>query len=83
MKDPYQVLKQPKKWRRRISGAIECHTPSLASATATPFAAILWVTAGLLKPFAGDRNLAQHKRCRLDRLYQRVTDDLGALFSWQ
>jgi hypothetical protein len=39
------------------------------------------LTAGLLKPFAGDRNLAPDKRCRLDRLYQRVTDDLGALFS--
>jgi hypothetical protein len=39
------------------------------------------LTAGLLKPFAGDRNLAPDKRCRLDRLYQRVADDLSALFS--
>ena len=39
------------------------------------------LTAGLLKPFAADRNLAQHKRCQLDRLYQRVTDDLDALLS--
>ena len=36
---------------------------------------------GLLKPFAGDRNLAPNKRCQLDRLYQRLTDDLDALLS--
>jgi hypothetical protein len=39
------------------------------------------LTAGLLKPFAGDRNLAPDKRCQLDRLYQRLTDDLDALLS--
>src|SRR5882762_7765017 len=39
------------------------------------------LTAGLLQPFPGDRHLAQDKRCQLDRLYQRLTDDLGALFS--
>jgi hypothetical protein len=39
------------------------------------------LTAGLLKPFAGDRNLAPNKRCQLDRLYQRLTDDLDALLS--
>ena len=37
------------------------------------------LTAALLKPFAGDRNLAADKRCQLDRLYQRLTDDLDAL----
>lgn len=37
------------------------------------------LTAGLLKPFRGDRVLAQEKRCELDRLYQRVSDDLDAL----
>jgi hypothetical protein len=37
------------------------------------------LTAGLLQPFSGDRNLAQEKRCQLDRLYQRVTDDLDSL----
>lgn len=37
------------------------------------------LTAGLLQPFPGDRNLAQQKRCQLDRLYQRVTDDLDSL----
>jgi len=36
---------------------------------------------GLLKAFAGDRNLAPDKRCQLDRLYQRLTDDLDALLS--
>jgi hypothetical protein len=39
------------------------------------------LTAGLLKPFAGDRHLAPDKRCQLDRLYQRLTDDLDALLS--
>ena len=34
------------------------------------------LTAGFLKPFAGDRNLAPDKRCQLDRLYPRPTDDL-------
>jgi hypothetical protein len=37
------------------------------------------LTAGLLKPFAGDRKLADEKRCSLDRLYQRIVDDLDAL----
>jgi hypothetical protein len=38
------------------------------------------LTAGLLAPFRGDRGLAEEKRCALDRLYQRVSDDLDALF---
>jgi hypothetical protein len=37
------------------------------------------LTAGLLAPFRGDRILAEEKRCQLDRLYQRVSDDLDAL----
>ena len=35
--------------------------------------------AGLLAPFRGDGILAEEKRCQLDRLYQRITDDLDAL----
>lgn len=37
------------------------------------------LTAGLLAPFRGDRMLQEEKRCELDRLYQRVGDDLNAL----
>ena len=37
------------------------------------------LTAGLLAPFRGDRLLAEEKRCELDRLYQRISDDLDAL----
>lgn len=37
------------------------------------------LTAGLLKPFPGDRKLADEKRTQLDRLYQSVTDDLDEL----
>jgi hypothetical protein len=37
------------------------------------------LTAGLLQPFSGDTRLQQHKRCQLDRLYQRVVDDLDKL----
>jgi hypothetical protein len=37
------------------------------------------LTAGLLKPFPGDRTLAAEKRSALDRLYQRIVDDLDAL----
>ena len=37
------------------------------------------LTAGLLAPFRGDRFLAEEKRCELDRLYQRVCDDLDSL----
>ena len=37
------------------------------------------LTAGLLAPFRGDRDLPDEKRCALDRLYQRITDDLDAL----
>jgi len=39
------------------------------------------LAAGLLKPFPGDRNLSHDKLCQLDRLYQRVSDDLDALLS--
>ena len=37
------------------------------------------LTAGLLAPFRGDRLLKEEKRCELDRLYQRICDDLSAL----
>ena len=37
------------------------------------------LTAGLLAPFRGDRDLPDEKRCALDRLYQRICDDLDAL----
>lgn len=37
------------------------------------------LTAGLLKPFSCDRKLAEEKRCMLDRLYQRITNDLDQL----
>jgi hypothetical protein len=38
------------------------------------------LTAGLLAPFRNDRLLPEEKRCILDRLYQRICDDLDALF---
>ena len=38
------------------------------------------LTAGLLAPFRSDRLLAEEKRCALDRLYQRICDDLDQLF---
>jgi hypothetical protein len=37
------------------------------------------LTAGLMAAFRGDRILVEEKRCQLDRLYQRITDDLDAL----
>lgn len=37
------------------------------------------LTAGLLAPFRGDHLLPDDKRCALDRLYQRICDDLDAL----
>jgi hypothetical protein len=37
------------------------------------------LTAGLLQPFSGDEKLSRQKRTQLDRLYQRVTDDLSKL----
>ena len=39
------------------------------------------LTAGLIAPFRGDHILVEEKRCQLDRLYQRVTDDLDALLT--
>lgn len=39
------------------------------------------LTAGLLKPFPGDHKLADAKRCELDRLYQRIVDDLTDLLN--
>jgi len=32
-----------------------------------------------MSPFRGDRILAEEKRCQLDRLYQRVSDNLDAI----
>jgi hypothetical protein len=32
------------------------------------------------RSFRGDRALSEEKRCALDLLYQRVSDDLEALF---
>jgi len=37
------------------------------------------LTAGLLNPFRADARLQHNKRTQLDRLYQRVVDDLDAL----
>lgn len=37
------------------------------------------LTAGLLHPFRGDEMLPNTKRCQLDRLYQRVANDLDQL----
>jgi hypothetical protein len=37
------------------------------------------LTAGLLRPILGDRNLPQQRRSQLDRLYQRVVDDIDSL----
>jgi hypothetical protein len=37
------------------------------------------LTAGLLQPVKGDSKLQQQKRSQLDRLYQRVADDLDQL----
>jgi hypothetical protein len=37
------------------------------------------LTAGLLQPFPADTKLQQQKRFQIDRLYQRVTDDLNKL----
>ena len=37
------------------------------------------LTAGLLAPFRGDRALSDDRRCALDRLYQRICEDLDAL----
>jgi hypothetical protein len=37
------------------------------------------LTAGLLHPFRGDATLPDTKRCQLDRLYQRVVNDLDQL----
>jgi len=39
------------------------------------------LTAGLLRPVPGDRKLQQQRQSQLDRLYQRVVDDLDQLLS--
>jgi hypothetical protein len=39
------------------------------------------LTAGLMAPFRGDHILVEQKRCQLDRLYQRITDDLDELLT--
>jgi hypothetical protein len=37
------------------------------------------LTAALVSPVSGDTKLQQQKRSQLDRLYQRVSDDLDKL----
>src|ERR1700676_2865203 len=37
------------------------------------------LTAGLLQPFRADSKLQQRKRTQLDRLYQKVVEDLDEL----
>jgi hypothetical protein len=37
------------------------------------------LTAGLLQPLSGDSKLQQQKRTQLDRLYQKIVDDLNQL----
>lgn len=39
------------------------------------------LTAGLLQALPHDTKLQQHRRTQLDRLYQRVADDLNRLFA--
>ena len=39
------------------------------------------LAAGLLQPFAGDSQIHQQKRHQLDRLHQRVVDDLDTLLT--
>jgi len=39
------------------------------------------LTAGLLRPVPADRKLHQQRQIQLDRLYQRITDDLDKLLS--
>ncbi len=39
------------------------------------------LTAGLLQPVCGDAHLQQQKQTQLDRLYQRVSDDLDKLIA--
>jgi hypothetical protein len=37
------------------------------------------LTAGLLQPYPADSKLPDHKRTQLDRLYQKIVDDLDEL----
>ena len=37
------------------------------------------LTAALLQPYRADSKLQQHKRTQLDRLYQKIVDDLDEL----
>jgi len=39
------------------------------------------LAGGLMAPFRGDPILVEQKRCQLDRLYQRIRDDLDALLT--
>ena len=39
------------------------------------------LAAGLMAPFRGDHTLVEQKRCQLDRLYQRISDDLDAILT--
>ena len=39
------------------------------------------LTAGLLQPASGDSKLQQQKRTQLDRLYQKIIDDLNQLIN--
>jgi len=60
-------------WRARVTRS--------APSSSKLFENLCAPTAGLLAPFRGDCILAEGKRGQLDRLYQRICDNLDALLT--
>ena len=63
-----------------VNKAVE-HLPLLRTKMSAIIDTYAPLTAGLLQPFADDSQLQQQKRHQLDRLYQRVVDDLNTLLT--
>jgi hypothetical protein len=69
----------PKDWSRRFLIHAHIESPGQATRSVWSFSNFSPLTTGLLQPVAGDRKLPPQKYTQLDKLYQRVADDLSKL----
>ena len=73
-KDLVEKLPKSRRYRLRPQGYSICLVfLKLFERVYSPLA------AGLLQPYRADSKLQHHKRTQLDRLYQKIVDDLDAL----
>jgi hypothetical protein len=64
-------------WKRSALSTGVFHLSGVSQTLRTYFYSPL--AAGLLQPYRADSKLQHHKRTQLDRLYQKIVDDLDEL----